>query len=346
MRRPSARNIRISAVVSAVLAIAFLTMIGGCDTAPQPVEPPHENRNASPPARASAPVRDEPAARQQTMAYVDGEAVTLGALHRPMVEAAGGLALSEVVLDRLLERRLRSAGITLDDQRVQAERRLLAESLGADNADEAARLVQEIRRRRGLGEARFTALLWRNAAMRALVEGRVEVTPEAIERAYRLTYGERYHARIVTVPTLTDANRVRGQLLAGEVEFSDAAIEHSTDPSAVQGGLLPAISPVDPAVPQAIRDTLVRMDRDGRLLSDVVALDSGYALLRLERKSVAQSVELADVEDRLAEDVRRSAERVLMQQLARELLASANVVVLDPSLDASWQVQRRVLLGP
>jgi parvulin-like peptidyl-prolyl isomerase len=182
--------------------------------------------------------------------------------------------------------------------------------------------------------------------MRMLVQNQVQVTPDALQQAYRLTYGEKYHARVITVPTLADANRLRGLLAAGEADFAHLAVTRSTDPSAVQGGLLPPISPADPAFPAVIREALVRLDEQGRTLSDVIAVDNGYALLKLERKTTPEAVEFADVKDELAEQVRRSAERVLMQQLARELLAEADVVVLDPALQQSWERQSDAMLRP
>ena len=113
----------------------------------------------------------------------------------------------------------------------------------------------------------------------------------------------------------------------------------------MQGGLLPPISPADPAVPKVIRDTLVDLDKKGQKLSDVVALDTGYALLLLERKESPPAVEFDTVQEQLAQQVRESTQRVLMRQLARDLVAEAKVVVLDPALKASWEQQRGALLG-
>src|SRR5690606_1933773 len=119
------------------------------------------------------------------------------------------------------------------------------------------RLLREVRRRRGLGEQRFLALLRRNAGMRAMVQGQVNVSEPSLQRAYKLAYGEQYVARIIVVPTLQDASRLRESLGDPNVSFADLAVKRSTDPSAVQGGLLPPISPVDDAFPKAVRDALV-----------------------------------------------------------------------------------------
>lgn len=321
------------------LALLVPVILTGC--AAQPSTPP---QGANQPAADAAPAEPQ-TVRDIAVAYVNGEAVTLGAMQQPMIELAGGQTLGEIVLDQMLTNRLAAQNLEITADLIEAERQVFEQTLQADNEDESTMLLREVRRRRGLGDARYVALLRRNAGLRLLVQKQVQVTPEALQRAYRLTYGEKYQARLITVPTFQDASRLRELLASGEAEFPDLAVKRSTDPSAIQGGLLPPISPDDANVPQVIRDALRRLDERGEKLSDAIALDSGYALLQLERKVVPEHVEFADVETQLAEQVRRGAERVLMQQLARELLAEANVVVLDPALGAGWDAQKKAMLG-
>ena len=284
-------------------------------------------------------------ASSQPVAYINGQVVTAADLRTSLMELAGGQVLSERILDRMIRDRLAQRELTLTPEQIAAERQRLVDVMSPDNDDEATLLMRELRRRRGLGDSRFDTLLRRNAGLRLLVQPRVEVTPGAVRRAYELTYGPTYTARILVVPSLQQANRLRRQIIEDPTTFPELAIDHSTDASAVQGGLLPPISPVDPGFPTIVRDTLRKLDAGGQTLSEVIALDDGYALLRLERKTQPESVEYADVEAELTRQVRQRAERLLMQQLARELLAEADVTVLDPALDQSWQSQKDALLG-
>lgn len=321
--------------------LSVILTCSACQSPPPKAPAPAEAAIAAP----LAPPTQQATVAAVPLAYVNGQTVTLGMIQPALLELAGGQVLGEAVVDAMLAQRLSQAGLTLTPQAIETEKALLVETLEPQNEDEATLLLREIRRRRGLGDTRFLNLLRRNAMMRLLVQHQVNVTDDELRQAYRLHYGETYHARVLTVSTLAEASRLRALLTEGKADFADLAVKRSTDPSAIQGGLLPPISPVDPAFPQVIRDTLVRLDQAGQKLSDVVALDNGYALIHLERKTVPDHVEFADVKERLAEQVRRSAERVLMQQLARELLAEATVVVLDPALDASWQAQKKAMLG-
>lgn len=292
--------------------------------------------------RGGSPSAAGAAARARPVAFADGQAVYLDQLAGPLLEAAGGQALSELVLSGAIQRLLAVRGLVLDNELINAEKALLLENLDPDNEDSAQLQLRQLRDRRGLGQKRFAALLQRNAGLRFLVREQVVLTSGALERAYRLNHGERYRVRLIVTSTLADAAWLKRKIEAGE-NFADLAVKHSTDASAARGGLLPPISPEDPTYPEAVRNALVSLDERPAQVSDIVIVDAGFALLRLERKIEAEPVELDDVKDQLTRWLHRDAERLLMEQLARELLADADVVVLDPSL--SWQQHKSRLLG-
>jgi parvulin-like peptidyl-prolyl isomerase len=75
-------------------------------------------------------------------------------------------------------------------------------------------------------------------------------------------------------------------------------------------------------------------------VSDPILIENGYAIVRLERKIEAQSVQFDDVKEQLERQTRRDLQQGLMQRLAREILAKSNVNVLDPALARSWSWQR------
>ncbi|MEM9882224.1 MAG: peptidylprolyl isomerase [Planctomycetota bacterium] len=282
------------------------------------------------------PATPEPT-RGELVAYVGGEPVRRGALWPAMVEAVGGATLSEYVLDAMLERRLATARVEVGPAQLDAERQRIAASL-ADDEDTAARLLDELRRRRGWGPTRFDALLRRNAGLRALVADRVTVTDAAVRREFRLRYGPAYRVRLLMVRSLDEAQTLRPEAERGDLAFAELAAARSIDPSAAQGGLLSPIRPDDTTYPRALRDAAARLE-PGRV-SAPVALDGGFGLVYLKEKTAGRRVDLDTVRAELVADVRRRAERVMMQQLARELIGAADVVVLDPALRRGWERQR------
>ncbi|MFB3431713.1 MAG: peptidyl-prolyl cis-trans isomerase [Phycisphaerales bacterium] len=276
-------------------------------------------------------------------ATVAGSSVDWERVKPLLAEAAGGIVLEEVALEMMLEGEMRRRGLRLTPAMVEREQLLLRESLESDdasgNADEAQRLLDQIRRQRGLGPERYEALLRRTAMLRALVQDRVQVDPVSVERAYRIRYEPRMRVRIITADTVEQAERARQRVLAGEA-FSRVAAEVSTDVSSVRGGVIEPISPSDPTYPDALRSAIARMsvgevsrpivmEVDGPAQVAVVVLDE---IVRPERTPALESVR-AELE-RL---VRLREERLLMDALSRRLLGEARVTPMDDAAMWSWR---------
>ena len=274
---------------------------------------------------------------------IDGEAVGWEALVPRMAEAAGGMVVEEVALERALEAELARRGLSVTGQDLANERSWLGLSVvrGAGQTGAAEdELVQEIRQRRGLGPERFAALLRRNAMLRAMVRGRVEVTDSQVALAWRVQHGERLRTRIIVTPTEREAQSLATQAFAGGSpgvgqRFAELAQMHSTDSSAARGGLIEPFSPDDPAYEQSVRAAAASL-QPGQI-GPVVAIANGFALVYLDERLPPDGVPLESVRAELTEQLRRRQERLLMDELATQLLAETRVRVLDESLD--WSVR-------
>lgn len=297
-----------------------------------------ESVAASQPVQASVSVN-------RTLAYLDGRPITVNDLLPDLLETAGGQALVDLLIDRAVRERLAERQLTIAAAEIESEKALLLESLSSD-ANQAQRLLDELRESRGLGEVRFAKLLERNASLRRLVADQVQVTEAAIRQAYRLGYGEKNEARLITVASLSQAAELvrRAREEKDVAGFVDLAIAFSTDSSRAQGGLLPPVSLEDATFPQAIRQALSTM-QVGQV-SDPVAIENGFAVLRLERKIAAPSVGYDDVKPMLTRSVRVQLQRMAMQRLAREILQQSSPAVTDAALDRSFLWQKRAIVGP
>lgn len=347
-------NRRIHARGLAIPALASLLGISSC-SAPGPVPSDQRERDLQGVRKAEAtrPL-NIPAAGEgdQRAALLNGAPIYWEDLQPALAEASGAQALQEAVLDRLLSERLHARGLMVTNEDIAAERTLLvasvAQSAAAGSAD-AERLLDQVRRTRGLGERRFARLLARNAQMRKLVAPGITVSEEEIHQAFEIAHGPKYRARVILLPTVRQAAQLRESLLAGadnlltsylepsilSVRFADAASRQSTDPSASRGGLLEPISPADPSYPSAARETL-RSLKPGQI-SPVIAVDRGGAIFLLEESIPADVKTLADSANRISAEIRTRRERLAMDDLARDLLRSANLNILDRGLDWSWR---------
>lgn len=327
------------------MAVFAVVLIGpGCASDPGTIDRPPRFTGLDKAERSARAGHNQqstgtPAQPGEIVASVQGRVLTWDDLAPMLAEAAGGLVLEEVVLDQLLREEFVSRGLSLDAAAVDGERDRLLQSLSAveEPSVDQSRLLDTMRRSRGLGPVRFEALLRRSAMLRRLVADEVVVSDAAIEQAYEQAYGKRFQTRLITVSTLTEAQEIRRTLDQKAVPFGELAARRSTDASAGRGGLLEPISPADPSYPAPIRSILPQL-KVGQV-SPVIAIDSGYAILKLEQVIPASGVDPSSVRDEMGRRVRLQQERLLMDQLARRLLQSASITTHDPSLGWSWSAR-------
>jgi parvulin-like peptidyl-prolyl isomerase len=319
-----------------VFFVIVAIIASACQSRPEQDPADHSRAKAAPANLAERPV-----------AYLDAKPVTQDEVYRLLAGAHGGEALAEILLDRAVRDRLKQETLELTATEIDAEKTSLLKSL-SPNPDEAAQLLQEMRAQRGLDAKRFDAMLRRNAGLRLLVRDEVQINAAAVNQAYQLRYGPRYRVRLIVSNKLDVLTKVRSDVLKGS-SFTDEAIEHSTDASASQGGLLSPISPADPTYPKAIRDALskLKMNAPASRLSPAIALDSGYALLWLEAiQTPDDPPSIEAVRSDMETIIRADLERVRMRQLARTLIEQADVVVLDPAIDKAWKRQLESIGNP
>jgi len=274
---------------------------------------------------------------QRPLAYLHGRPVRTSDLLPALLEAAGTTVLADHVLDMQLAQALKKRGLAVTQAMADREEAILLASLSAD-ADEAARLLNELKDRRGLGGSRHKALLTRNAALRALVTDQAAAKPETINVLYRLRHGPSVRIRLLVTATAQEAQAMRARSVAGEA-FGELAAEHSIDPSASTGGLLSTISLADPSYPVVIRDTAAQLPIDG--ISPVIALDNAFAIIQTVQKTPADGTPLESVKADLAQRAMLDDERRLMDDLARSLLSQAELVPLDKEVSDAWDLYRQ-----
>jgi foldase protein PrsA len=321
------------ALAAIALALPLACLAPGCGGSGRADEPLAGARLAEAPER-SRRAGDPPA-------VIDGTVVPWSALQPLLAEAAGAQILEEVALDRALAEESRRRGVTVTPEQIRAEeltllRTLLASGAALDDAG-SQQVLADLRERRGLGPARYDRLLRRTALLRALVQNSVDLSEEAVRRAYELRHGPRYRVRLITVDSAPAADAALARLSRGE-SFAEVAARVSTDPSASRGGLLEPISAADLSYPSALREALPRLEPDK--VAGPIALERNFALVRLEETLPADDVSFEEVRDEVERDARIAQERLLMSDLANRLLAASGITPLDPSLGWSWRVRR------
>lgn len=294
------------------------------------------------------PTPTSTAAADKPIAALRDSLLTWADLQPLLAEAAGAAALEEAILDRVLEARLRDASITIPADARDVERESLALALQSDadlSPDQVQTQIDRLRRARGLGPTRFDALLLRNARLRALVRtatpADITPTPDQLAQEQQIANGDRYRVRVFFNASQVICSQVRDEVLSADgpttpqllsSRFADAAVRLSTDPSSRAGGLIDAVSAADPAVPEAIRQSLATLQPGD--LSPVLVTGRGFGLVLMEARTPAPRQLTAEQVD---QRVRSRLERLAMERLARECVTTSGLSVLDPSLAWSWE---------
>jgi len=330
--------ISLAGVISAISCV----LIGGCQTTVQPSNAP-PNQSLGGVAEALSPDHridtDENTSGAENESFpvviVNQQPVFRSAVYESLAELAGRKVLQEHILTQLLVDRCRAEEIEITDETIDREQHLILQSLDPD-PDRAVILLDQLRRRRGLGPVRYASLLKRNAMLRALVHDIVDPDEQTLRTLFKQRYGERYQIRLMTFQTHTKTEQIHKRLRNGE-PFNELAALHSTDASAERGGLLEPISPVDTRYPETIRQILA--DVAVNEISPILTIDTGYCFFQMVELIPPSEITFDRVRDDLERTARLYEERVLMDSLSRELLSSANVIVMDKALGWSWENQ-------
>jgi hypothetical protein len=248
-----------------------------------------------------------------------------------MCESSGGVILEESILDVLVDKELARAGLSVSTDRIATEREIVLQGVAEESQvsrDQAAGLIEDLRRARGLGPVRYNAQLLRNAKLRALVQDSVTVSADEVELATRLNFGERLRVRMARFRTQAEANSIAG--VAGAMSQGPREAEFAR----VGAGPL-VISPEDPALATSVQAAL-RSVREGEV-TPVLGDAEGFVVVSVEaRINATTPPSPAEVERR----VRLRKERIAMDQLSNRMLAGAQVTVFDESLRWSWEKAR------
>lgn len=252
------------------------------------------------------------------------------------MEAAGALALEEMLIERALRTELARRELVVDDAAVAAEETMAREALSPDPT-RAAQLLEALRASQGLGAVRWRSLLWRNAALRMLARNQSSIGDAEIATAHDLAHGPRRAARIIVLPDLAAVQSALDRLAAGE-PFPDVASALSTDSSKDRGGLVSPITRLDPTWPATVREALWALNAGTN--SAPVLIDDGYVIVRCEREIPGDGVTPEAARAESERTARLAVDRIEMDRIVREIVRGLDPTIFDRTLEESWRRTR------
>lgn len=169
---------------------------------------------------ASTADRPQSTSKQTIIAMVNAQPVYDHQLWPSLSEIAGKQALDELVLTRLLDKHAQQSGWIITEDHIQSELDALITTLDQSTTPQTSpRLIESIRRRRGLGPQRFNALLRRNAILRRMILDDPSITPRTQQELQAALDA------LTTAPNETQINqfRYRAKLVAQQAAMETKA---------------------------------------------------------------------------------------------------------------------------
>ena len=290
-------------------------------------------------SRKTTPSSTQTTPRQQIVAVINGYPITQAKLQQDLGERVGKQALQDFVLDAQLDALLvdRQLVITQDDLDFEEQIMLGATQSSLPESSRYGMLVV-LKQSRGLGPDRYPRFLRRNAMLRKLAEDTPPPTQAQYLLAEQIAFGSQYSIRIFVSDSKLTTSRVRQEVLKASSEsrrwiLADVCSTDSIHPSASRGGLINNLSRADPRYPLVLTDAIGSLEPNQ--LSEVLATDSGFAFILLEQISPPLNPTAEQIKS-VREQLALRIQRLAMQRLADELLAAADVVVMDRALHWSW----------
>ena len=261
-------------------------------------------------------------------AVVNGTQVTVASLAAECVKAHGHDVLEGEINRKLLTQALRKAGLQVTQADIRAEVERAAISFGIVRADGTADLDAWIKSVTSDGETTeeiyVSDSVWPSVALKKLVEDKIQITQEDLQKGFQSNYGERVEVLAIVLADQRTAQKVWEMARDNPTEqfFRELAQQYSVEPvSASNSGKVPPIRKYGGQ--PSIENEAFGM-KPGEL-SGIVATGDKYILLRCQGHTQPIVKELATVQEELVRDLREKKLAVAMASKFDELKETASI---------------------
>lgn len=335
-------------VLLVVLTLCSALVAGGCagpnrpaDDAPTPPpapQPAPEPQPASGGSSASTPV-----------ATINGQAITLEELARPLIEADGLRTLLYLVQLDIIRQAAAKQGIAIATQDVRDEfaHTMLSYFPTADEREYDTLLDDLLPRLTPQGERpitrpQFYISMQANAYLRKMVWPAVEkagIGEPALKQLFAIRYGQQVQVRCIVVGTRQEAERAKVRLAAGE-KFAAVAADMNKYPELRNSaGEYEPFTINSPNVSEPIKNAAFAL-KDNQI-SDIILGKQDYFILLMEKHIEPKVVKFESVKDILKHEMDEGLAQDYMSKLRTELfqttLQGDALVILDAELRDQYE---------
>lgn len=262
------------------------------------------------------------------VATVNGDKVSMADLGRECLTRHGSEVLEVEISQLLLRQALESANKTVSQSDLENEMRhgaQLAGVLDAQGQPDMAQWVKMATEEQGLTYEQYVRdSVWPSAALKKLTDGRVEITPEDLQKGFEANYGEKVRCRAIVMGSLRRAQEVWDKARQNPtVEFfGDLAEEYSIEPSS--RSLRGEVPPIRKYSGQPQLEEAAFALADGQL-SGIIQVADKFLILRSEGRTEPIGVTMAEVQTELQRDILEKKMRMAMSDEFERLRSGARI---------------------
>jgi parvulin-like peptidyl-prolyl isomerase len=211
--------------------------------------------------------------------------------------------------------------------------------------DEKRRALEMFLTQKGLTMPEFAVAMERNAHLRKAVEPDVHIDEPTLREEFARTYGEKVEVRHIQF-NASDTRAIQEalDLLGKGMEFAEVARRVSVNPeTAARGGLLPAFTFTDKAMPAELREMAFGLAPGG--VSTPTQVENMIHILKLERRIPPEDVRFEDVRTKVEASMRERVVRQRMSDTMKQIFDQAKIRVLDPNLKREFEAMQKQNAG-
>lgn len=262
----------------------------------------------------------------QVVAVVNGERIGRNDLAREALDHYGTDVLDAMINKNLIVEACRAKGITVTTEEVAAEIDRMAERFNLAR-DRWLKMLEE---ERSITPVQYSRdIIWPSIALRKLADARTQVTDEELQRAYETQFGPMVQARIIVHSKLEQARKLHDMAVKMPSDFGNLAKDYSEDVNSASAKGL--VQPIRRHLGNPKLEEVAFAMREGEI-SDVLAIDNQYVILKCDKLLPARNVPLEEVRKPLEEACRDKKLRTVAGDIFEQLQRESHVenVYVDP----------------
>jgi len=261
-------------------------------------------------------------------AFLNRQPVANKVLEEESIKRFGTKILEGAIHRKLLQGALEASSKTIVQADIDAEIARAAEYYGMihnDGTPDVEAWMKEILKEEGSSkELYFSDVVWPSVALKKLIDGKVTVTDEDLQKGYESNYGPRAEVLAIVCSNQRTSQEVWQLARNNPTEqfFGELAAQYSVEPSSRSNyGKIP---PLRKHSGQPILETAAFKLQPGEM-SGIIEAGGQYIVLRSQGLTAPVSTQLSAVQSELYKDILEKKQRIAMEKHLEALLTAAQI---------------------